>query len=386
MNITTNITMTSGDYVPAEAPQRKPLQLEYGKHYRTRDGQVVGPLEVNKATFSETHPFLFDKWCWQPDGRFARVECPHTEWNLDLIEEVVVEPERNMAGSGYRLLSEDEFVLLTAVRSRVVELENLAAELREEKDALERSRDTWKAALAPYGNLVTSLAETLGMPTHEIPLDEVLANVKGLVSNVRELESAVARQNTRIVEQNEKLDSLQSNSKLAKLYHEAQASCNAWQETAAQHLRNEQFYRDLLSQCAKLLGDECRRCDDGRLIPADDFLALKVPEVLEKELRAGADIARENDELHRRVIADRDKLESLTSLANSHISLGHALFGVSGTFGNALMLGQDVVLDGMKWMRDEILRLREADSTKPFIRKLVATELGKATNNILKEL
>lgn len=123
-----------------------------------------------------------------------------------------------------------------------------------------------------------------------------------------------------------------------------------WQQTAAQHLRNEQFYRDLLGQCAELLGDECRRSDDGRMIPKGDFLALRVPEVLRFKLEKLAEL--------------RKACVSQSELLGKHVRLGHRLFGPLGAFPEALTMGQDVVLDGMKWMEREILRLRSVD--KPF--------------------
>lgn len=187
---------------------------------------------------------------------------------------------------------------------------------------------------------------------------------------------------------------------------------SAW-EAAKQENRNAAFYRDLLGQCAKLLGDGCRRQDDGGMVPEGDFLALRVPEVLEHTLDHA-----------RKVISDY----------NDRTACGHGLFGAGGTFGNVLTIGQDVVIDGMKWMADtiknhkaaldterelrraaennmsnlldfasgrsstrpvsgqavsiknEIIRLRELADAKPHIRKLVASTLGKATNDILKGL
>lgn len=174
--------------------------------------------------------------------------------------------------------------------------------------------------LFAYWNLVTKLAEVLGMSTMEIPLNEVVECVKELAA---------------------KLDTFRSNSKLARLHGEAQAACNAWQETAAQHLRNEQFYRDLLGQCAKMLGDGCRRQDDGGMVPEDDFLALRVPEVLREKLASA---------------------EMLTTDYNRRTELGLNLFSTAAPFEGALTVGQDVVLDGMKWMAERIMELEGKDS------------------------
>jgi len=54
----------------------------------------------------------------------------------------------------------------------------------------------------------------------------------------------------------------------------------AWMEIAAQHARNEDFYRDLLFECAKHLGPEVFVSDDGSI--QDEPLLLKVPELIEK--------------------------------------------------------------------------------------------------------
>jgi len=55
---------------------------------------------------------------------------------------------------------------------------------------------------------------------------------------------------------------------------------DAWQATAQQSQHNADFYRCLLKQCAVILGDKCRTCVDGSMVAEDDFLALRVPEVL----------------------------------------------------------------------------------------------------------
>ena len=48
-----------------------------------------------------------------------------------------------------------------------------------------------------------------------------------------------------------------------------------WKECAAQHLRNEEFYRGLLDQCAVHLGPEVYTQDDGG--HSDEPLRLKIP-------------------------------------------------------------------------------------------------------------
>lgn len=199
--------------------------------------------------------------------------------------------------------------------------------------------------LFAYGDLVSKLAKVLGISVMEISLNEVLERVQELVGKV----DAARRESTNFI--------------LMSRIEEVVRERDGWQETAAQHLRNEQFYRDLLGQCAELLGDECRRSDDGKLIPKGDFLALKVPEVLKERLENGKDIREE---------------------FNKHVTLGHELFGPRGAFSGALTVGQDMVLDGMRWMCYEIQLLRKNNNSR--LRERVATELGKATNNILKGL
>lgn len=56
-----------------------------------------------------------------------------------------------------------------------------------------------------------------------------------------------------------------------------------WIDIAAQHAQNEEFYRDLLVQCGKLLGPEVYVSDDGSI--QDEPLLLKIPEVLARHLR-----------------------------------------------------------------------------------------------------
>lgn len=58
---------------------------------------------------------------------------------------------------------------------------------------------------------------------------------------------------------------------------ELRRHANAWAETAAQHARNEFFYRDLLINTGRILGRACCRQDDGTYV--DEPLALRVPEV-----------------------------------------------------------------------------------------------------------
>lgn len=60
----------------------------------------------------------------------------------------------------------------------------------------------------------------------------------------------------------------------------AVAQADAWKESAAQHCRNEQYYRDLVVRIGKLFGEQAYVSDDGS--KQDDVLCAKVPELVEK--------------------------------------------------------------------------------------------------------
>jgi hypothetical protein len=51
-----------------------------------------------------------------------------------------------------------------------------------------------------------------------------------------------------------------------------------WYDTAAQHARNEDYYRGLVDECAKHLGPEVFIADDGTV--GDSVLRAKVPELV----------------------------------------------------------------------------------------------------------
>lgn len=74
-----------------------------------------------------------------------------------------------------------------------------------------------------------------------------------------------------------------------------------WEQTAARHLGNEQFYRGLLKQCADVLGPKCRTRDDGSMVPEGDFLALRVPEVLRETEKVVGKLMEEIESLKARI-------------------------------------------------------------------------------------
>lgn len=53
-----------------------------------------------------------------------------------------------------------------------------------------------------------------------------------------------------------------------------------WMETASQEARNAAFYRELLDQCAQVLGPEAYTADDGSV--QQDPVRLKIPELVQK--------------------------------------------------------------------------------------------------------
>ena len=51
-----------------------------------------------------------------------------------------------------------------------------------------------------------------------------------------------------------------------------------WMHTAAQHHRNEQYYKHLVEQCGEIIGEESYIADDGG--KHQDVLCAKVPELV----------------------------------------------------------------------------------------------------------
>ncbi len=57
---------------------------------------------------------------------------------------------------------------------------------------------------------------------------------------------------------------------------------NAWCETAAQHCRNEDYYRGLVQRIGAMFGEDAYRADDGSVM--QDVLCAKVPEIVAEHL------------------------------------------------------------------------------------------------------
>jgi hypothetical protein len=58
----------------------------------------------------------------------------------------------------------------------------------------------------------------------------------------------------------------------------------AWKETAAQHCRNEDYYRGLLDEIGNILGPEAFVSEDGSV--QEDVVRAKLPELVRRRLSA----------------------------------------------------------------------------------------------------
>lgn len=58
----------------------------------------------------------------------------------------------------------------------------------------------------------------------------------------------------------------------------------AWYDTAAQHARNEEYYRGLVQEIGEMLGADAFVSDDGSI--QQDVLCAKVPELVRARLAA----------------------------------------------------------------------------------------------------
>lgn len=54
-----------------------------------------------------------------------------------------------------------------------------------------------------------------------------------------------------------------------------------WMQTAAQNQRNTDYYRGLLEQCGKTIGDRAFTADDGTM--SNDVLCAKIPEIIAED-------------------------------------------------------------------------------------------------------
>lgn len=96
-----------------------------------------------------------------------------------------------------------------------------------------------------------------------------IARLKSLLPDADEVNAEIERQMRRIAE--------------------LTAERDAWQETAAQHLRNEMYHRDLLTTIGETIGGAAYICDDGSL--SDSVLRAKLPQLV-SELCEWRDLGR----------------------------------------------------------------------------------------------
>jgi hypothetical protein len=68
-----------------------------------------------------------------------------------------------------------------------------------------------------------------------------------------------------------------------------QRKTDAWYETAAQHCRNESYYRDLVVKIGEMIGDAAYICDDGSR--SQDVLCAKVPDLVRALVEAKATVS-----------------------------------------------------------------------------------------------
>ena len=59
-----------------------------------------------------------------------------------------------------------------------------------------------------------------------------------------------------------------------------------WMQTAAQNQRNADYYRGLLVECGKSIGEMAYTADDGTL--CDDVLCAKIPELVDHLIRTAS--------------------------------------------------------------------------------------------------
>lgn len=69
-----------------------------------------------------------------------------------------------------------------------------------------------------------------------------------------------------------------------KTLAEAIAERNAWVESAAQFSRNEDYYRGLLDECAKHIGPEAWKADNGDVVD-DEPVRARIPDLVAELVR-----------------------------------------------------------------------------------------------------
>lgn len=121
---------------------------------------------------------------------------------------------------------------------------------------------TWETMVGELYNEKRALADELGTPMNH---DAMLAGVRKM-KRTRDTDVDV------IIDLTTDKDEL--NEHISRLVSQR----DNWKDTAAQHLRNEQYYRNLLIQCGEAIGKEAYTADDGSV--SEDVLVAKVPELV----------------------------------------------------------------------------------------------------------
>jgi hypothetical protein len=117
-----------------------------------------------------------------------------------------------------------------------------------------------------------------------------------------------------------------------------------WEQIAAQHLRNECYYRDIVVQIGEALGVEAKTCDDGSVVP--DVLCAKVAELAIQRFR---DLDTERDciiELRAELIEVREAWNS------DHMEMKRRVDGVPEPQYRELEHGEAILITD-EWLGDD---------------------------------
>lgn len=138
-------------------------------------------------------------------------------------------------------------------RQKVLALQTIATDkllaLVEERDQLLQ----WKKEMLSVMPPMQEIGRALGLHTGQEIYDKILPGIIYLKAALKK-------------EQDE--------------HERTKQRCDNWQETAAQHCRNEQFYRGLLVKIGELFGEAAKTADDGGV--HEDVLVFKVVDLVEQ--------------------------------------------------------------------------------------------------------
>ncbi len=169
---------------------------------------------------------------------------------------------------------------VTPVKEHIMEERNMALDAAGEVNVMAEELKKAKADLFAYGEFTRNVANALGMGTYEISFSDVLDKIRigreVHAGHYKDLRNVIDRQE-------EKLDNAATYIEGLERDLEAQINITSnWESTAAQHLRNEEYYRSLVVQIGEMFGIMSKISDDGSV--QDSVLALKVPELVQQHL------------------------------------------------------------------------------------------------------